>query len=130
VGGKLKVWSGALLLADFILHNSFKFQNCTALELGAGTGRNFATPFYHDYRHYLLLLLEELYDHSLLIQLLHYYFIRGFVGIVLSRVAKRVYITDYDVDVLRNCAHNVRLNEHLFRNQHQDYNVAMVPFVI
>ncbi|XP_043945531.1 methyltransferase-like protein 22 isoform X2 [Protopterus annectens] len=33
-----QVWRAALLLADYILHNHFIFKNCTALELGAGTG--------------------------------------------------------------------------------------------
>ncbi|XP_042197186.1 methyltransferase-like protein 22 [Callorhinchus milii] len=33
-----QVWRGAFLLADYVLHNSYLFRNCTVLELGAGTG--------------------------------------------------------------------------------------------
>nr|XP_006008549.1 PREDICTED: methyltransferase-like protein 22 isoform X4 [Latimeria chalumnae] len=33
-----QVWRGALLLADYILHNCFLFKKCTALDLGTGTG--------------------------------------------------------------------------------------------
>jgi hypothetical protein len=50
----------------------------------------------------------------------------GFVGIVLARVAKKVYLTDHNIEVLQNCRQNVHLNEHLFRNQRDDYDVASV----
>lgn len=34
----LQVWRGALLLADFLLHNRWKFENKRILELGSGVG--------------------------------------------------------------------------------------------
>lgn len=34
----LQVWRGALLLADFLLHNRWKFENKCILELGSGVG--------------------------------------------------------------------------------------------
>lgn len=34
----LQVWRGALLLADFLLHNRWKFENQCILELGSGVG--------------------------------------------------------------------------------------------
>jgi predicted nicotinamide N-methyase len=58
------VWSGALLLADYILSNQEAFLECTALEVGAGT---------------------------------------GLAGIVLSRLARRVFLTDCTAHVLQNC---------------------------
>jgi len=40
----------------------------------------------------------------------------GFCSIVLAMVAKLVFITDYDDQILENCAHNVELNKHLFKS--------------
>lgn len=34
----LQIWRGALLLADYILHNEKKFKNRKILELGSGVG--------------------------------------------------------------------------------------------
>lgn len=34
----LQIWRGALLLADYILHNEKKFKNKKILELGSGVG--------------------------------------------------------------------------------------------
>jgi len=34
----LQVWRGALLLADWVLHNTKLLQSATVLELGSGTG--------------------------------------------------------------------------------------------
>lgn len=34
----LQVWRGALLLADFLLHNRWKFEHKRILELGSGVG--------------------------------------------------------------------------------------------
>jgi len=38
----------------------------------------------------------------------------GFAGMILSRVAKRCFITDYDSEILQNCNRNVKVNSHLF----------------
>lgn len=32
------MWRGALLLADWVLHNTKMLENATVLELGSGTG--------------------------------------------------------------------------------------------
>ena len=34
----LQVWRGALLMTDYIIHNSSRFDGATVLELGAGIG--------------------------------------------------------------------------------------------
>ena len=34
----LQVWRGALLMADYLVHNPVRFQDSVVLELGAGTG--------------------------------------------------------------------------------------------
>ena len=34
----LQVWRGALLMADYLIHNFVRFRDSVVLELGAGTG--------------------------------------------------------------------------------------------
>ena len=47
----------------------------------------------------------------------------GFAGLVLGRIARRVFLTDHDPAVLRNCQKNVESNRHLFK---QGPDVALV----
>ncbi|KAK9281487.1 hypothetical protein L1049_004390 [Liquidambar formosana] len=45
----------------------------------------------------------------------------GLVGILLARVAKTVFLTDYGDEILDNCAKNVRLNYGMFSHQASIY---------
>ena len=98
----LQVWKAALLLADFVLHKSFtssNFDGVTAIEVGAGTGDDSwfcmnpvdwgfsaIVPFlvYYLLKHYT----SPLHDLPLTQQCFS-----GLVGLVLARVARKIFIT-------------------------------------
>lgn len=52
----------------------------------------------------------------------------GLVGLLLSRVAKTVYLTDYGIEVLNNCAKNVGLNSGMFQHQGTSVHVRKLDW--
>jgi len=116
----MQVWSGALLLSDYVVHHERQLRGCHAIELGCGVGPCFAAAqciavgrytWTYVLLAWLLLVFVCLFVFGLLLSLGD---LPGLVSLVLARSAAQVLATDFHVPSLQLCVENAAFNRHTF----------------